>query len=231
VLIDVNSSAVSSIHTGRREQASPDAVAVFEQVLAPLKGKPCWNVHQGHGAFLTLEFGEPSLEIEEPRAPKPGTLPRAARLLRRRSVRVRGAWRLWVYCCHWQIVNRETGRILAHEESTRRTIEKAAFFLDGQALQRVAVSAHPSISMLHFDLGGTLITRALTTEDGDWDGTEEQWMLFEPSGSVLSLCGNGTYSYHPDNTSPTDEVHWPLHTTREERGPGSSQGGTEHERR
>ncbi len=44
---------------------------LFDQVLAeafaPVIGRPCWNVKQGFSNFLTLEFGNPSLVVREPR--------------------------------------------------------------------------------------------------------------------------------------------------------------------
>ena len=78
--------------------------------VSPMIGETAWNVAKGHGSFLTLEFGPPSLvAIKHPSRDS-------------RSAHVRGAWGLWIYCCHWKIThagaqldtrnNRDFGRLM-----------------------------------------------------------------------------------------------------------------------
>ena len=38
-----------------------------EAAFQPVLGLPCWGVQCGYGSFLTLEFGQPRLEVVEPR--------------------------------------------------------------------------------------------------------------------------------------------------------------------
>ena len=61
--------------------------------VSPLIGETAWNVAKGHGSFLTLEFRPPSLVVVE----------HASRASR--TAYVRGAWGLWIYCCHWKIMH------------------------------------------------------------------------------------------------------------------------------
>ena len=79
-----------------------EPVPTFDQLFRRVIGLPCWNVRQGYGSFLTFEFGNPSLEIREPRH-VPDASPRARELLARRRVTVVGEWHLWIYCCGWRI--------------------------------------------------------------------------------------------------------------------------------
>ena len=38
----------------------------------------------------------------------------------------------------------------------------------------------------------------------------EQWLLFGPSGHVLTVRDDGTYAYKPGDTPPEEEVWRPL---------------------
>ena len=51
----------------REELESIFLVSIINDIFQPLYGKPCWQVKQGYGSFLTFEFGEPHLHIREPR--------------------------------------------------------------------------------------------------------------------------------------------------------------------
>lgn len=139
----------------------------FEQVIA----LPCWNAKRGHGSFITMEFGEPTLRVREPTGK-----------LTWRTVTPVGQWHLWIYQCEWRISERTVE--LAHSESPNDAIEKAIAALDGQRLS--ALPALDSASkgwLFRFDLGGMLMT--IPYDDYD-DPKSDQWMLYEPTGDVLS---------------------------------------------
>src|SRR5690242_20553106 len=118
---------------------------IIQHVFGRLYGQPCWGVKLGHASFLTLEFGEPRLEI--------GTIRQVGERPPRRTVAVRGAWHLWVYCCEWSI--RLDGLTLATSASSERKADMAIAHLDGQALARVSVAPDGGRSALDFDLGGS----------------------------------------------------------------------------
>jgi hypothetical protein len=100
---------------------------MFEQMY----GLPSWHVEQGHGSFITLEFGEPHVEIGEIRShPFFITDGQQARFPRRLA-HVHGDWHLWIYQCHWSISVEQ--QLLAHSESDRVTIARALGVLNGQA--------------------------------------------------------------------------------------------------
>ena len=148
-----------------------------------LFGVPSWNVKQGHGSFLTFEFGQPSLEIDEVRYHEarpqfPAT--------RSRLVTPRGEWHLWIYCCSWTIRQERTG--LAHCESSSEVIDTACRVLAGQALTAVERAPLTRKVEFIFDLGGILETRG----DG-YTEADVSWMLFRPDQRVFSYRHDGYY--------------------------------------
>jgi hypothetical protein len=161
-------------------------------------GLPSWSVAQGHGSFLTFEFGEPELRIHEPRIQKHRVSKTEEFETLTRMTQVHGAWQLWIYCSNWELTFQD--RQLAHCESDRTRIGQALRFLNGQALVNVDV-ANDSTSTFTFDLGAVLITSpaALGTYS---DEPVEQWMLFQPSGKVLTMRGDGSHRF--ENASGED---------------------------
>ncbi|HAZ48599.1 MAG TPA: hypothetical protein DDW76_11390 [Cyanobacteria bacterium UBA11369] len=159
-------------------------------VLKNIIGKPCWNVKQGYGSFITFEFGEPSLEIDEPIKRK-GILSRL--------IVVRGEWHLWIYCCDWKIF--QNGQYIADSESEDRLIEQALNYLDGQKPVSIEIEPTNDSCSFQFDLGGLL-----ETTSGDYEPLTNEWLLFDPSGFVLCYRNYGCYSYHPSNSSDESAI-------------------------
>ena len=93
------------------------------QALSQVYGSPCWRVCQGHGSFLTFEFG----------APHDNGF---------------GEWHLWIFCCEWRITGR--GEPLAHSESARDTIHDACVALEGHGLQAVSFAPEEGASCFAF---------------------------------------------------------------------------------
>ncbi len=160
----------------------------------PILGCPAWQVEKGHASFLTMEFGEPQLEIREPKSPK---------FRNRRLVTIRGEWHLWIYCCGWNIA--QDGERLAHYEAEDETIREAAAQLDGQCLERLWLEPGTVITHFEFDLGAVLTTYPL-----DDDPDMEQWILYEPSGDVLTVRADNRFCHRPGDTPPDEEIWLPL---------------------
>ena len=168
---------------------------VFGRCFSPVFGRPCWNVRPGYGSFITMEFGEPHLEIREPKQASHSVSSRVSELLARRTVTVHGEWHLWIYCCEWSIFN--SGRLIGSSEDPS-SFESATQFLDGQALTSTATES--STTTFTFDLGGTLTTKP-------FDEKSEQWMFFQPDGFILTLRADGMYCFAPSNPK-TQAVEW-----------------------
>lgn len=184
---------------GDLEAMSSHEADPVQSALAPVYGKPSWDVHQGYGSFLTFEFGEPSLNISGPFDRGYFISPKIRGRTPRRLAYTSGEWHLSTYLCHWTI--RRNGKQLAHSESPRHRIERAANILNGQALTKV-MPKDAGRWVFEFDLGGLLLTCPYEAPDDD-----EQWWLFEPTGFVLTVRADGRYSHDPD-TTPSDQHEW-----------------------
>lgn len=173
----------------------------IETIFAPLYGLPCWNAKSGYGSFLTMEFGEPHLEIREPRVAPPGASERLQRDLAQRRVCVRGAWHLWIYDCEWHVYTGDT--LIGDSDlqgTTKERINLAAAELNGQKLTRVTIDPQRGASVFHFDLGSRLETQP----DGP---NTKQWYLYQPDGNVLTYRSDGSYKQSSDAT-PVEEAIW-----------------------
>ena len=82
-------------------------------------------------------------------------------------------------------------RELATGSSSIRRIERATAQLAGQELVSVAVQPEMGATRFVFDLGCVLHCRRF-----ERDTDAELWTLYKPSGYVLSVHGNGTFSHH-----------------------------------
>jgi hypothetical protein len=166
-------------------------------------GLRSWLVRKGHGSFITLEFGDPEVRVDEARL-LPIFIEGGPARTMIRSADVHGHWHLWMYSCLWSLTLDGFG--LAHSESDDRTIGRALQVLNGQALMSVDADPRSGSSTFTFDLGCVLATRpaAPTTSHHD---PEEQWMLFQPNGQVLAVRDDGRYSLHA-GSAPPDEHRW-----------------------
>jgi hypothetical protein len=127
--------------------------------IAPMLGLPAWNVKQGVGSFLTLEFGEPKLKVQEWQSREEGP---------QRSAHVHGAWHLWIYCCRWHILR--DGGVFVRSQDEDAKIARGAAFLNGQKLN--AIDSRKGQSRFAFDRGGVLETWPYGN-----DPSLEQWTI------------------------------------------------------
>lgn len=178
-------------------------------VFEPLCGSPSWLVRKGIGSFVTMEFGNPSLEVGEVRSRAVRIDDAAPRTFRMRSSLVHGEWHLWIYCCLWSLTS--DGIELAHSESEDIAIHRALRVLDGQALVGVDVDGGDGSTTFSFDLGCVLATRP--APDGSYaEEPVDQWMLYQPSGQVLTVRGDGRFAIQ-HRSEPEGSAEWrPLAT-------------------
>ena len=170
----------------------------FDQSFKQLLGKPCWGVKRGCGSFLTIEFGQPHLKIYEPRVTT-STSKKVQASAARRQAYVRGDWHLWIYCCDWSVS--DGSNKLVGDTYSRKSIDLAAKFLNGQALVASTLISRGMRTVLEFDLGARLETKR-------YNRTDEQWMLYEPGGKVLTVRADKHYSYDPGDLEP-NMLRWP----------------------
>ena len=89
-----------------RRKASPPGYSSLEDpvdaVFEPLFGSPCWQIANFHGSMLMIEFGNPTVQIEEA-VIRPTPLPDRQGGALRRRVTVLGEWTLTIEQCQWGI--------------------------------------------------------------------------------------------------------------------------------
>ncbi|HET9839415.1 MAG TPA: hypothetical protein VFR84_14385 [Candidatus Angelobacter sp.] len=169
---------------------------IFDAVFKDIYGKPCWRVTPGHGSFLTLEFGNPHLEIREPITPRENTPQDVGEDLQSRRVSIHGDWHLWIYCCNWRVLRENE---LVGDSSSDSRIQRAADYLDGQKLVQFSIQVPSVQCVFAFDLGACLETRP-------YDHDSEQWLFFDQRASkVLTLRADGFYSYHRSDQAGEEE--------------------------
>jgi len=185
-----------------------DPVHLVSAAFDPVLGRPAWLVQRRHGSFVTMEFGEPAVEIGEPKL-LPVHIDGAPPRSMQRAAHVRGQWHLWIYCCQWSVTL--DGAQLAHSESRSITINRALHVLNGQGLTGVHVDPMDVSSQFAFDLGCTLTTRLAPPGTYD-DELVTQWRLdqWRPSGQVLEVRGDGQYSVCGLETTSADQRWIPL---------------------
>jgi hypothetical protein len=160
----------------------------LDDIWAPLIDHPAYLVQNGHGSFLTFEFGKPELTVREPRRASVDRSEKVRAGMAHRLVTVTGEWHFWVYCCNWSIRLHDTE--LAYCESPTKDIDLAIRFLDGQKLLNVARGVSVGSWLFTFDLGGVLRTWPYSD-----NANLEQWMLFErTSHHVLVARADGLCS-------------------------------------
>ncbi|MBL4846587.1 MAG: hypothetical protein JKY65_13760 [Planctomycetes bacterium] len=137
---------------------------------------PVWGAKQGHGSFLTMEFGD---KIEP------------TRTLDDRLVE-RGEWHLWIYMCGWTIEGpAEPG---ANSESSREAI--------GATLERLEGTSLTDVEVEHCDAGTSFLFDEVCLHTHTiYPGDHELWMLYRPDGFVLSAYGSGHYSLGPGDST------------------------------
>jgi len=171
---------------------------IFERVFKKLYGKPCWGVKHIHGSIISLEFGKPHLEIHEPHRASRNASRRIREFFAGRQVYIKGEWTLLIWCCNWEIFR--GGRRLGTSRMTA-SLERVSHYLDGQKLVDFSIEPHQMRSVFKFDLGGKLVTTS-------FDKSLDLWMVYEPTGKILTLRGDGMYLYSSSPYTPPNTVPW-----------------------
>jgi len=164
-------------------------MSTIYKTFRKIYGKPCWGLEYDPQLNLSMSFGDPILRIQEPQKSKSKN-PLIRDLLSRRRVTVKGKWWLWIYCAYWKISLNDSPA--ASTSSSYLQISKSLTKLAGQLLNEVHVNPLTGATRFEFDLGGVLEVRRFERNSED-----DLWMLYAPNGYVLSIRGDGRYSYAP----------------------------------
>lgn len=190
-----------------RRQFSPPpprgvtAVPDIAQLVEPVLGRPSWLVKRGYGTFITMEFGDPVLDVSEPR-PTTFEVPGVPVGTMRRRTNLHGDWHLWIYCCAWTLTLGAAK--LADSGTSADGITKALRVLDGQALTDVAVDVGDGSTLFSFDLGCDLRTRPAPAGTYTREPIE-LWKLSYPKGWVC-VRTDGTFARTTEGQDP--RTYW-----------------------
>lgn len=160
----------------------------FMRALRRVFGKPCWGVQFGF-LNLSMNFGKPSLQVDEPKTVAPTRSQRVREIFAQRRVTVRGQWWLWLQSCTWKLTSFNR---TAYLSSSKKRMEYAMASLDGQELVDVEISERTGATRFHFDLGDILDCRRVDAKE-----VTEMWNLYQPDGRVLIAHTDGSFTQTP----------------------------------
>jgi len=165
---------------------------IVESKFQELLGVVCWKVKWDGNLNLSMNFGQPSLSIREPREVK-SSHKKVSDSFKYRHVTLRGEWFFWILSGYWKVFIKDFDEVTSATSYKRKNMALAR--LDGQKLIRVSVNPETSATRLDFDLGAVLSIRRMGIKsDGDI------WSLYKPNGYVLSVRADGKYHDDPGDT-------------------------------
>jgi len=171
-------------------------IEIEREIFSRLYGIPSWNVKRGYATFVTFDFGQPYLEINEK------IIEREVNGLRskRRMTSVYGEWHLWLYDSEWSISQGSTE--ICNSKSEDSLVDRGCTFLNGQAIAKISIEKEHNKTTIDFDLEGRVV---ILPDQDDREDPPDLWMLFCPNGMVFSLRSDGCFSYQRNNTVQEEE--------------------------
>lgn len=137
-----------------------------------------WGARRTFGTFFELQFGEPYLEVLEPRPAAPRQSGAGMTKPRRRRVEPRGTWTIWVKSSSWEVVHR-TQRLASSDDSSEH-IQSALDLVNGLKFLEIRVSSKQSRTTLSFEDGHKIVIRRVASDDG-------QWAIFRRGHCIASM--------------------------------------------
>ena len=146
------------------------AESLFQKIIGI---KPT-RVKQGHGSFITIDFGH---DIPEQVKTRNGLI-----------TKYFGEWHLWVYMCAWRI-DKDKKPLVGCEDS-REKIENCLTELAQRQLNKVSILNDAFDAKLVFGEDIELHFFSFYTQE------REQWLLFTPEQKVFRAGPGNEWSYH-----------------------------------
>jgi len=148
-------------------------IELANNLFKNIKGLKPTRAIQGHGSFITIDFGR---DFSEEMKTRTGV-----------KIRHYGEWRLWVYMCAWRIdINKKP---CAGSEDSREKIESCLKELAQRELNEVIILNDAFDSTLIFGNDIELHLFSFYTEE------HEQWMFFTPENKVFTAGPKNQWSY------------------------------------
>lgn len=154
-------------------------IELASNLFKNIKGMKPTRAKQGHGSFITIDFGR---DFSEELKTRTGT-----------KIRHYGEWRLWIYMCAWRIdINKKP---CAGSEDSREKIENYLSELAQKQLNEVIILNDAFDATLIFGNDIELHLFSFHTEE------REQWKLFTPEKKVF-IAGPGNEWSYQDSDKP-----------------------------
>lgn len=154
-------------------------IATAHEMFATVVGEYVWFVRISEDRVLRMEFGDPYLNIREPRLGRQPSTEAVERTLRCRIATPTGTSSMFVEHGLWRVESH--GLDCSRSDDELGGAERILRCLSGQKLSEIQIKRHDKILILLFDLGGRLeIDGDVNSEDGN------QWILFFKQGRILA---------------------------------------------
>ena len=145
------------------------AKTLFQKIVGT---KPT-RVKQGHGSFITMDFGR---DIQEQVKTRNGMVTKCF-----------GEWHLWIYMCAWRIDKEQIPSV--GFEDTREKIATFLLELQNRTLTNVNILNQAFDTRLVF---GDMEVHLFSFHTTD----QKQWMLFTPEKKVFVAGPKNSWSYN-----------------------------------
>ena len=156
--------------------------------LASVLGLPCWQVRWDTLVGLDMNFGKPSMVIDEPRKSRARS-ERVRAMFARRRVFLRGTHWLQIAPFTWKIELRDGLSVTASSSAKRQ--DMACHRLKGERLETIVIDRLSGRTRFCFDLGAVVSVRgARATSFGEYD----TWSLHARArGRFVAIHSGGGY--------------------------------------
>lgn len=175
----------------------------LKKITSHLIGQIAWNIKHSTGSIISVEFGEPRMEIREPitqRAFSGLPTSNSSQALSSRRVILKGEYTLLLWQCAWTL--EQNNSEVVNSEFPTDTISELFDCLQGQKVCEVRINFGTLVQFeFVFDLGAKLVTQSLHESDS-------QFEIFDNiRNKVLSVRGDGAIAYD-DPKVGEDEMFW-----------------------
>ncbi len=175
---------------------------IAESNLKELYGVICWNCKWDYNLNLSINFGQPSLSIVEPRGVKTDN-EKIRKFRQYRHVTLRGEWFLWILGAYWKLSIKDFGEVTSASQYKKMAMALAR--LDGQKIIDASVNPLTSATQLIFDLGAQISIRRTRISS-----REDIWSLYKPNEYVFSVRADGKYKDVPGKHADNEKDWAPI---------------------
>ena len=99
---------------------------IVESKFQELLGVVCWKVKWDGNLNLSMNFGQPSLSIREPREVK-SSHKKVSDIFKYRQVTLRGEWFFWILSGYWKVFIKDFDEVTSATSYKRKNMNSCSF--------------------------------------------------------------------------------------------------------